>query len=308
MQRGKDRNWKKKKRKKKKKKKKTVIVSLSKLECWKQKNYQSAVNIYIYVCIWLSAKRCACKGLCTSVENKTLLKTVFIWNVVLCTCMNEWIYSTDNFSNQAVVDFKIQSLHTEKAPKMTAKNGHPCTERFLSLCLQTNRKHMEKQSLICMRKTLFYMDNITSTLTIVVFSINWSRMFAMYVRQMCCKLELKTLNNWKTTALLRNHRKCRMCSDPCICTTQRYSFFFQRSFAQNLKNISPIVWYCCNIWRPYKISNILYKTNEKAASFLLTTSGTSRDLSWVPSFSRTHGVSLFGNIERCVVVSFSGPT
>ena len=71
---------------------------------------------YIYY-IWLSAKRCACKGLCTSVENKTLLKTVFIWNVVLCTCMNEWIYSTDNFSNQAVVDFKIQSSHTEKAPK-----------------------------------------------------------------------------------------------------------------------------------------------------------------------------------------------
>ena len=70
-------------------------------------------NIYI----WLRAKRCACKGLCTSVENKTLLKTVFISNVVLCTCMNEWIYSTYNFSNQAVVDFKIQSSHTEKALK-----------------------------------------------------------------------------------------------------------------------------------------------------------------------------------------------
>ena len=44
-----------------------------------------------YACIHirLSAKRCACKGLCTSVENKTLLKTVFILNVVLCTCMNE---------------------------------------------------------------------------------------------------------------------------------------------------------------------------------------------------------------------------
>ena len=37
--------------------------------------------------------------------------------------------------------------------------------------LQTNRKHMEKQSLICTRKTSFYMDNITSTLTIVVFLI-----------------------------------------------------------------------------------------------------------------------------------------
>ncbi len=84
--------------------------------------------------------------------------------------------------------------------------------------------------------------------------------------------------------------------------------FFQRSFARNLKNISPIVWYCCNIWRPYKIANILYKTNEKAVSFLSTTSGTSRDLSRVHSFSRPHGVSLFGNIERCVVVSFSGAT
>ena len=70
----------------------------------------------------------------------------------------------------------------------------------------------------------------------------------------------------KKTALLRNHQKCRECSDPSICT------------------IFPIVWYCCNIWRPYKISNILYKTNEKAVSFLSTTSGTSRDLSWVPSF------------------------
>ena len=81
-----------------------------------------------------------------------------------------------------------------------------------------------------MRKTSFYMDNITSTLTIVVFSINWSRMFALKVRQMCCKLELKTLNNQKTTASLRNHRKRRMCSDPCICTTQQYSsvFFFSK--------------------------------------------------------------------------------
>ena len=85
-------------------------------------------------------------------------------------------------------------------------------------------------------------------------------------------------------------------------------FFFQQSFARNLKNISLIVWYCCNIRRPYKISNILYKTNEKAVSFLSTTSGTSCDLSRVPSFSWLHGVSLFRNAERCVVVSFSGAT
>ena len=119
------------------------------------------------------------------------------------------------------------SHHTlKKRWKMTARNGHPCPEWLSSLCLQTNRKHMEKQSLICMRKTSFYTDNITSTLTIVVFLINWLRMFALYVHRMCCKLELKTLNNQKTTALLRNHRQPRVCSNPCICTTQRYSFFF----------------------------------------------------------------------------------
>ena len=30
--------------------------------------------------------------------------------------MTKSIYSTDNFSNQAVVDFKIQSSHAEKWP------------------------------------------------------------------------------------------------------------------------------------------------------------------------------------------------
>ena len=150
---------------------------------------------------------------------------------------------------------------------MTAKNGHPCTEWFSSLCLQTNCKHMEKQSLICTRKTSFYTDNITSTLMIVVFSINWSRMFALYVCQMCCKLELKTLNNQKTTALLRNHRQPRVCSNPCICTTQWYSGVFSRVLHEIWRIFLPIVWYCCNIQRPYKIYNILYKTNEKAVSF-----------------------------------------
>ena len=55
-------------------------------------------------------------------------------------------------------------------------------------------------------------------------------------------------------------------------------------------------------------ANILYKSNEKAVSFLSTTSGTSCDLSPSSFFSRLHGVSLFWNTERCVVVSFSGVT
>ena len=161
------------------------------------------------------------------------------------------------------------SHHTlKKRRKMTAKNGHPCTKWFSSLYLQTNRKHMENQLLFCMQKTSFYTDNITSTLMIVVFSINWSRMFALYVRQMCCKLKLETLNNRKTTASLWNHRKHRVCSNPCICTTHWYSFFFSEVLHEIWRIFPPIVWYCCNIWRPYKISNILYKTNEKAVFFI----------------------------------------
>ena len=198
------------------------------------------------------------------------------------------------------------SHHTlKKRRKMTAKNGHPCTEWFSSLCLQTNRKHMENQSLICTRKTSFYTDNITSTLTIVVFSINWSRMFALYVRRMCCKLKLKTTEKWQHRFGITGKVACVPIHAFALHSN---TWFFQRSLAWNLKNISPIIWYCCNIWCPYKIANILYKTNEKAVYFLSTTSGTSRDLSRVHSFSRPHGVSLFGNIKRCVVVSFSGAT
>ena len=158
----------------------------------------------------------------------------------------------------------------KKRRKMTAQNGHPCTEWFSSLYLQTNRKHMENQSLICTRKTSFYMDNITSTLTIVVFSIKLIANVCPVCTSDVLQTRTENFEQRKTTASLRNHRKRRVCSDPCICTTQRYScFFFQRSVAGNLKNISPIVWYCCNIWRPYKIANILYKTNEKAVSFFI---------------------------------------
>ena len=127
-------------------------------------------------------------------------------------------------------------------------------------------------------------------------------MFALYVCRMSCKLELKTLNNRKMTASLRNHRKRRVCSNPCICTTQWYSGVFSRVLHEIWRIFLPIVWYCCNIQCPYKISNILYKTNEKAVSFLSTTSRTSCDLSRAHSFSCLCSETPI----RCVVVSFSG--
>ena len=151
---------------------------------------------------------------------------LFLFEMLCCVLawMNEYIVQIISATRLWLIS--RYSHHTlKKCWKMTANNGHPCTEWFSSLYLQTNRKHMENQSLVCTWKTLFYTDNITSTLMMVVFSINWSRMFALFVRQMCCKLELKTLNNRKMTASLRNHWKRRVCSDPCICTTHRYSFF-----------------------------------------------------------------------------------
>ena len=118
---------------------------------------------------------------------------LFLFKMLCCVLawMNEYIVQIISATRLWLIS--RYSHHTlKKRRKMTAKNGHPCTEWFSSLCLQTNRKHMENQSLICTWKTSFYTDNITSTLTIVVFSINWSRMFALYVRQMCCKLKLWT--------------------------------------------------------------------------------------------------------------------
>ncbi len=189
--------------------------------------------VCVCVCVWvmgiyiydLVPKGAHARGYALQLKIKHCWK-LFLFEMLCCLLvwMNEYIVQIISATRLWLIS--RYSHHTlKKRRKMTAKNGHPCTEWFSSLCLQTNQKHMEKQSLICTRKTSFYMDNITSTLTIVVFSINWSRMFALYVRQMCCKLELKTLNNRKTTASLRNQRKRRVCSDPCICSTQRYSFF-----------------------------------------------------------------------------------
>ena len=189
---------------------------------------------------------------------------------------------------------------------MTAKNGHPRTEWFSSLCLQTNLKHMEKQSLICTWKTSFYTDNMTSTLTTVVFSINLSLMFALYVCRMCCYLELKTLNNWKTTASLWNHRKRCVCSDPCICATQQYFFFFSKVLHEIWRIFPRSFDIVVTADVPTRYLIFCTKQTRKWSLFLSTTSGKSCDLSWVPSFSQPHGVSLFGNTERCVVVC--GPT
>ena len=70
-----------------------------------------------------------------------MLKTVFIWNAVLCMCMDEWIYSTDNFSNQAVVDFKIQTslYHTLKKALKNVRQKQTSMYRVIFVTLLTNK-------------------------------------------------------------------------------------------------------------------------------------------------------------------------
>ena len=117
-------------------------------------------------------------------------------------------------------------------------------------------------------------------------------MFALYVCQMCCKLEVKTFNNHKTTASLQNHWKCCMCSNPCICTTQQYSFCFSKVLHENCR-IFP--WsFDIVVTSDIPTRYLIFFTN-----FLLTTFSMSCDFSWMPSFSQLHGVSLFGNIKMC---------
>ena len=155
---------------------------------------------------------------------------VFAW-------MNEYIVQIISATRLVISRYSHHTL--KKHRKMTAKTGHPCTEWFSSLYLQTNRKHMEKQSLFCTRKTSFYTDNITSTLTIVVFSINWSRMFALYVRQMCCKLKLKVLHEiwrifpWSFDIVVISDVPTR-CLIFCIKQTRKQSFFYRQHLERHV--------------------------------------------------------------------------
>ena len=73
---------------------------------------------------------------------------------MLCNCMNEWIYSTENFSNQAVVDFKIQSSHTEKAPK-NDRQKRTSVYQVILVTLLTNKPQAHGETI-----TDLYAENI----------------------------------------------------------------------------------------------------------------------------------------------------
>ena len=182
---------------------------------------------------------------------------------MLC-CVNEYIVQIISATRLWLIS--RYSHHTlKKRWKTTAKNGHPCRSDFHHFAYKQIASTWRNNHWFVRGKHHFI--RITSTLMIVVFSINWSQMFFLYYIRYVANSNWKlwTTEKWQHRFGITGNVDCvpihafALHSDTC---------FFQWSFAWNLKNIFPIVWYCCNIRCPYKISNILYKTNKKAVFFI----------------------------------------
>ena len=162
----------------------------------------------------------------------------------ICTWMNEYLVHIISATRLQVV--LIYSHNKQKKTlKFDRQEWNRCTERSLSLCLQTSRNHMEYKSLITIQKTSFYTGNTTSAFIIVVFLINCLRKFAIsHVRCVVipnCKLR----TTQKQTAPLWNHQKHCMCSNPYIylhyILALFFSFLFSVKFVRSFKNIFLIV-------------------------------------------------------------------
>ena len=128
----------------------------------------------------------------------------------------------------------------------------------------------------------------------LVFSINWSQMFALYVR---CVVN----SNWKLwTTEKQQHRFGITRNVTCIpihaFALHSNTLFFSREVLHK-------------IWRIFPQSFDIVVASNVPTRYLIFCTKQMRKQSlfyWMPSFSWLHGVSLFGNIKRCVVVSFSG--
>ena len=199
------------------------------------------------------------------------------------------------------------SHHTlKKRRKMTAQNGHPCTKWFSSLCLQTNRKHMEKQSPICTRKTSFYTDNINA---------HDSCIFDQLIANVCPACTLDVLQT--RTENFEQPKNDSIASESP--ETSRVFRSMHLHYTAILVFFSEVLH---EIWRIFPWSFDIVVISDVPTRYLIFCTKQTRKQSLfyrqhpeyhvtfprVPSFFWLHGLSLIGNTERCVVVSFSGVT
>ena len=124
-----------------------------------------------------------------------------------------------------MVDFKIQSSHTEKVLKNDFRHF-----------AYKSQAHGETITDLDEENIVLYKYNINTHDSCI-----FDQLIANVcpVRQMCCKLKLKTLNNRKTTASLQNHRKHRVCSNPFFCPYTAIFFFFSAKFCTKSEDYFP---------------------------------------------------------------------
>ena len=109
-----------------------------------QKQILKTDHISIYLSIYYVPKGAHARGYALQLKIKHCWK-LFLFEM-LCTCMNEWIYSTDNFSNQAVVDFKVQWSHTEKALRNDCQK-RASMYRVIFVTLLTNKLQAHEETI-----------------------------------------------------------------------------------------------------------------------------------------------------------------
>ena len=98
---------------------------------------------FLYITYDLVPKGAHARGYALQLKIKHRWK-LFLFKLLCCVLawMNEYIVQIISATRLWLIS--RYSHHTlKKRWKMTAKNGHPSTEWFSSLYLQTNRKHME---------------------------------------------------------------------------------------------------------------------------------------------------------------------
>ena len=100
-------------------------------------------HLYIYI-YDLVPKGAHARGYALQLKIKHCWK-LFLFEMLCCVraWMNEYIVQIISATRLWLI-LRYSHYTLKKRKKMTAKNGHPYTELFSSLCLQTNRKHMEK--------------------------------------------------------------------------------------------------------------------------------------------------------------------